>query len=259
MDMKLFGGIDVGSTTTEWLVINEKREILYWDSLLTGGDIKKVTDLLRKRSYERLRVEIDGFQRIVATGYGRQYVSFAHKDVTEITCYARGAHYLNPDIRTVIDIGGQDSKVIALDSDGSVKDFVMNDKCAAGTGRFLEMIAKIFNVRVDELGEIAGRTERIVPISSICAVFAESEVISYISKGTEPADIIHSIHYTVGKRIVGLAQRLDIKSDIMFCGGVAKNRDMVRTMTRLFEGHRLSVPENSEIVGALGAALLAAG
>jgi len=202
-------------------------------------------------SYEDLKM-------VVSTGYGRKNINFAHKSVTEITCYAAGANYLAPNVRTVIDIGGQDSKVILIDGKGRVQNFVMNDKCAAGTGKFLEMLANTFNVKTGELGGLSEKagSGKDFKLSSICAVFAESEMISLFSQGIAKEDIIHAAHQAVCERVVGMVSRVGQEEQVMFCGGVARNTGTVKVFEKLLKTS-LILPENVDRVGALGAALAA--
>ncbi|RLB74434.1 MAG: 2-hydroxyglutaryl-CoA dehydratase, partial [Deltaproteobacteria bacterium] len=189
-------------------------------------------------------------------GYGRLRISFADKEVTEITCHAKGAHFLFPGTRTVVDIGGQDSKVITLDEEGNVTDFVMNDRCAAGTGRFLEVMAGVLETDLENLGRLSLQAKKGVSISSMCTVFAESEVISLIADGHRREAIIRGVHESISKRIFRMTKRLRLRAEITFTGGVAKNRGMVKALEELFRT-RLNIPQEPQIVGALGAALVA--
>jgi predicted CoA-substrate-specific enzyme activase len=202
-------------------------------------------------------VDRSNVDKIVSTGYGRKSVSFADKVITEITCHGAGAHYTNPDVRTVIDIGGQDSKALAIDEDGRVKDFAMNDKCAAGTGRFLEVMARALEADLDKFGEMSLHSEMPSKISSLCTVFAESEVISLISKGETRENIIAGIHESVAARVTALANRVGIHEPVMMTGGVAKNIGLVKALE-----NKLQVPifvsESAQENGAIGAAVLAA-
>ena len=256
---QLFCGIDIGSTTTELVVVDEDKKIVYFDRKLTAGNVQKTSNSILEQCCKALNIKRDKINKIVSTGYGRKYIEYSDRDITEITCYARGANYLNPDVHTIIDIGGQDSKVISINGNGEVNDFVMNDKCAAGTGKFLEMIARTFDLPISELGPISIESNTIIPLSSICAVFTESEVISLISQGKQQQDIIHSIHHSIVQKIRGMANRITIKEKIMFCGGVAANSGMVRTLKNTLEigDDQFFIPEQVEIVGALGAALFA--
>ncbi|MCD7865816.1 MAG: acyl-CoA dehydratase activase, partial [Clostridiales bacterium] len=191
---------------------------------------------------------------IVSTGYGRVSIPFADKNVTEISCHGKGAHFLNPAVRTILDIGGQDSKAIRLNEHGDVIDFVMNDKCAAGTGRFLEMMARTLEISIDELGPVSLLSKEDVEISSMCSVFAESEVISLIAQNKETADIAHGIHKAIAGKAISLLKRVGLKKDFMMTGGVAKNPGVVKVLEEQL-GAALYIYEQPEIVGALGAAL----
>ena len=190
----------------------------------------------------------------VSTGYGRINIDFADREITEISCHGRGAHYFNPDVRTILDIGGQDSKAIHIDKDGNVLDFAMNDKCAAGTGRFLEMMASTLAVDMDELGPLSLEWREDIDISSMCSVFAESEVISLIADNKEKADIAHGVHKSIASRAVSLMRRVGLEEGLMMTGGVAKNQGAVKEIEKK-AGHRIIICENPEIVGAVGAAL----
>ena len=202
-------------------------------------------------------MDVGQIGRVVATGYGRIAVPFASKKVTEITCHARGAYHLFPQTRTVIDIGGQDSKVIRLGKDGRVVDFVMNDKCAAGTGRFLEVMARALEVSLEDMGRLSDLARERLTISSMCTVFAESEVVSLIAEGHPKEDIIRGLHDAVSERVAGMAERVGLENGVTMTGGVAKNAGVVRSLEERL-GVKISRPEEPQIVGALGAALIAA-
>jgi predicted CoA-substrate-specific enzyme activase len=195
--------------------------------------------------------------RIVATGYGRKLVDFAHRSVTEITCHAAGVYFQNPAIRSVVDIGGQDSKAIALDGQGGVHDFAMNDKCAAGTGRFLEVMATALELELDAFGRLSLESDRPAVISSLCTVFAESEVISLIAKGERRENIIAGIHNAIAARVAAMANRIGLAAPVMMTGGVAQNKGVVRALAQRL-GHELEISALAQVNGALGAALMAA-
>jgi predicted CoA-substrate-specific enzyme activase len=197
---------------------------------------------------------------IVSTGYGRNSVFFAHKAFTEIMCHGTGARFLNPAVRAVIDIGGQDSKVIILNDEGKVTNFVMNDKCAAGTGRFLEVMARALEVDLDCFGHLSLQAERAAPISNLCTVFAESEVISLIAKGEKRENIIAGIHEAIGSRVGAMAVRAGLGSglSLMMSGGVARNIGVVRVLERIL-GCPVLVSSLAQLTGAIGAACLARG
>jgi predicted CoA-substrate-specific enzyme activase len=194
---------------------------------------------------------------MVATGYGRHAADFAGEKVTEITCHARGAHFVRPEARTVIDLGGQDSKAIAIDEKGKVRDFVMNDKCSAGTGRFLEVMAAALEIELDDLGRISLESESPASISSVCTVFAESEVVSRVAEGVNKVDIVAGIHQAIASRIYAMAVRIPVEERIVMTGGVALNVGVVRALEGRFKTD-IIVPEMPQHMGALGAALIAA-
>jgi len=254
--MSLYGGIDSGSSTTEMVVVDEGKRIVGYQRTLTGGDIRSAGEEVLRRSLEEAGASLEDLRCVVATGYGRKSVSFAHRSVTEITCYAAGARFLDPLVATVIDIGGQDSKVISIDDEGRVLDFAMNDKCAAGTGRFLEMLARTFKLDLEDLGELSAKSRKPLKISSICAVFAESEMISLFSGGESKEDIIRAAHRAVAERVGNLLHRVGVREKVMFCGGVARNGGVVRQFEEML-GMEMALPEDVDRVGALGAALLA--
>ena len=194
--------------------------------------------------------------RVVATGYGRMNFEMADRELSEVSCHGRGVRFLLPDVRTVIDIGGQDAKALLLDERGNLDNFIMNDKCAAGTGRFLEALARVLDVAVEEMGELSERSAHPVSISSTCAVFAESEVISRLANGEKIEDIVAGIHTSVAKKVSGLAIRMGYRPRVAMSGGVARNRGIVRAMEREL-GCGITVPEDCQLAGAIGAALFA--
>jgi len=242
----IYAGLDVGSRTIAMLLLdNEAVDTCIFDTGVNPLD--RCKRLLADRSYERLMV----------TGYGRYLVAQALQGevVSEITAYAVGATHLYPDTRTVIDVGGQDSKVISLSSNGAVQKFEMNDRCSAGTGKFLEIMASTLEVGVDELGELALSTSKPIHINSLCTVFAESEVVSLIAKGEESNAIALGLHKAIATRIVGMVRRTGFKERVVFAGGAALNT-CLRKLIEEKLGIELSVPSQPQIVGAFGAALL---
>jgi predicted CoA-substrate-specific enzyme activase len=248
-------GIDVGSITAKAAVVRDGA--LISDKLiLTGFNARHAGEQVFDTIIDDLGIEASSIDKIISTGYGRNSVAIADKAVTEITCHALGAHYLNPAVRSVIDIGGQDSKAIALDETGSVKDFAMNDKCAAGTGRFLEVMAKALEVELDHFGQFSINADQPAKISSLCTVFAESEVISLISKGEKRENIIAGIHESIAARVAAMASRTGLKAPIMMTGGVAKNIGVVKALEKKL-GQPIEVSPLSQLTGAIGAALLA--
>ncbi|MEE9400271.1 MAG: acyl-CoA dehydratase activase, partial [Dehalococcoidales bacterium] len=203
---------------------------------------------------EQASLPFSGIAYVVATGYGRINVPFADSQVTELTCHARGVARLFPSVRTAIDIGGQDAKGLKI-KDGKLVDFVMNDKCAAGTGRFLEVVAKTLGLKAEDLGDISLKSSNKVNISNTCTVFAQQEVISHLSKGVPLEDIIAGLHEAIASRAVRMLRRLKIEPDVVFTGGVAKNMGVVRAVKENL-GCDVLVPDDPLISGAVGAALL---
>jgi predicted CoA-substrate-specific enzyme activase len=248
-------GIDVGSITTkaaaakDGVVIADKVVLTGYNAQFAGE--KVFGEILKESGIDRASIG-----KIISTGYGRNSVTFADKAVTEITCHAAGAHYLDPEVRSVIDIGGQDSKAIAVNATGSPLDFAMNDKCAAGTGRFLEVMARALEIDLDNFGDWSLKAEQPSTISSLCTVFAESEVISLISKGEKRENIIAGIHEAIAARVVALANRVGFNTRIMMTGGVAKNIGVVRALERKI-GQKIEVSAKSQVTGAIGAAIIA--
>lgn len=248
-------GIDVGSITTKAAVVKDGK--LISDKIMKTGYNAKVAG---KTIFDDIIADLgaagSSIKYIISTGYGRNSVEFANKTVTEITCHAVGAHYLNPEVRSVIDIGGQDSKAIALDEKGAVRDFAMNDKCAAGTGRFLEVMARALEVDLENFGNLSITSNHPSKISSLCTVFAESEVISLISQGEKRENIIAGIHESIAARVSAMANRVGMNAPIMMTGGVAKNIGVLRALESKI-GHKIEVSEKAQVVGAIGAALIA--
>lgn len=249
-------GIDIGSLSTNAVLINEKKEILIYEVIATGASSKKACDKIFKHILNVAKLDEKDIDYTVATGYGRVKVPFANEVVTEITCHAKGANYFFPSARTVIDIGGQDSKAIKLDARGNVLDFSMNDKCAAGTGRFLEVMARTLEIELDEMGELSLQGNDNVSISSLCTVFAESEVVSLIGADHKTKDICKGLNVSIGKRVSAQAKRVGIEEDVVMTGGVAKNIGVVRELEKKLLCS-IKIPDEPQIVGALGAALIA--
>ena len=249
-------GIDVGSISAKAAVVRD-GELLGSGVILTGYNARHAGENVFADLLAKLGIGKDAVDWIVATGYGRNSVDFADKAVTEITCHAAGAHFQDPAVRCVIDIGGQDSKAIAMDTTGRVTDFAMNDKCAAGTGRFLEVMARALEVDLDAFGEMSLKADQPAAISSLCTVFAESEVISLIARGERRENIIAGIHESIGSRVIAMAGRVGITEPVMMTGGVAKNIGVVRALEKKL-GKPIRVSTNAQVNGAIGAALIAA-
>jgi len=251
-----FAGIDVGSLTADAVLIDETSNIISYAILPTGHDSQKAGTMAFRTALEQagaLEVDVAG---VVSTGYSRGRVEEAGNSKTEISCHARGAFYYFPEVGTIIDIGGQDSKAIRVRPDGRVLDFAMNDKCAAGTGRFLEVMAGALNAPLEMMGKLALESTVEITISSTCTVFTESEVVSLISQGRKPPDIASAICRAIANRTSGLATRVGVADTVVMTGGVAKNRAVVKMLSEKL-GHIIMVPEEPQIIGALGAAIIA--
>ncbi|MCX5823623.1 MAG: acyl-CoA dehydratase activase [Deltaproteobacteria bacterium] len=224
--------------------------------LTAGIDIGSITAKAFDELLAELGLSSGEIVRIIATGYGRKSVSFADKAVTEIMCHAAGARYLDPSVRSLIDIGGQDSKAVVMDENGKVTNFTMNDKCAAGTGRFLEVMARALEADLDEFGALSLKAERPAKISSLCTVFAESEVISLIAKGETRENIIAGIHEAIASRVSAMANRIGLIAPVLMTGGVARNIGVVRALEKVI-GMPVVVSPQAQVAGAIGAAALA--
>jgi len=250
-----YAGIDVGAITAKAAIVDESQLIA--SAVLAAGFHRAEA----ARQVLALAMERAGLQRgqiaaLVATGYGRVQVEEADRTVTEITCHGRGAFWLCPDVRTVIDIGGQDSKGIALSAQGKVLDFVMNDKCAAGTGRFLEVMAHALEEDLERFGELSQAATRRVAISSTCTVFAESEIVTHIAGGAPKPAIIAGIHEAIAARVAAMVARIPVLNVVMLTGGVARNGGVVRMLQEKL-GREIVVRPEAQITGAIGAALFA--
>jgi predicted CoA-substrate-specific enzyme activase len=247
-----FAGVDIGSTMTKVVIMDE--EVLASVIGPTGAEHRRLAYRVMEEALERANLSFDEVSYIVATGYGRINVPFADKQITEITCHAKGVSSLFPTVHIAIDIGGQDAKGIKI-SGGRVIDFVMNDKCAAGTGRFLEVIAEALGLKLEEMGEVSMKSKNKAKISSTCTVFAEQEVVSRIAEGTLIEDILAGLHDAIASRIYRMAERLKIERDVVVTGGVAKNIGVVKAMEE-YLGFPVLVPQEPLLTGARGAALL---
>lgn len=247
-------GIDIGSTATKAVLLVDGR-IAGQVVIATGWDPRQAGRDAFDSLLECSGLSEDDVNAVVGTGYGRVSLPFADRRVTEVTCHARGAEYMVPGSRLVVDIGGQDSKFIALDGRGHVTDFIMNDKCAAGTGRFLQVMAGVLDMSLDELGELALTSEPAV-ISSMCTVFAESEVIGLLARGVDKGAIAAGVVQSIAKRLPTLLGRMPQVSQITFTGGLATNPAICRRIEQCL-GLPLQVPQFPQVAGALGAALIA--
>lgn len=254
--MDYFAGIDVGSLSTDVVILDARGEVSSYSIVDTGANSTEASEEAFEKALAAASIDRENLVRIVATGYGRASVPLAEKKVTEISCHALGAHHLFPDTGTVIDIGGQDSKVIRVGEDGKILDFTMNDKCAAGTGRFLEVMANKLQVPLDEMGELSLSAAGEVRISSVCTVFAESEVVSLVARNHPKEEILRGLHRAIVSRVWSMVKTIGVNRGVTMTGGVAKNSGVVALMEERL-GKPIHINSEPQIIGALGAALLA--
>lgn len=252
----LYAGIDSGSTSTDVVIIDRDKNIIAQSILPTGAGAAAGADRALDEALAQAGLSRSDINATVTTGYGRTAVGLGDQSITEITCHAKGAYFLDPSVRTIIDIGGQDSKVIRLDENGNVTNFVMNDKCAAGTGRFLELMARTLELSLDDMSRLGLEWKEDVTISSMCTVFAESEVVSLIAENRTPADIIHGLNRSVATKTCALCRRVGGEESYMMTGGVSKNRGVVSEIEKIL-GVKLHISDKAQLNGALGAALFA--
>jgi len=250
-----FAGVDIGSTMTKVVLMDESGDLLSTVEGPTGPEHRQLANEVMRQALEQASLQIDDISYIVATGYGRLNVPFADRQITELSCHARGVSSLFPSVRTAIDIGGQDAKCMKIDN-GKLTNFVMNDKCAAGTGRFLEVTATALGIELDDMGDISLKATKKIQISNLCNIFAQQEVVALLSRGENLENIVAGLHDALASRVAALARRLGIEPDVVLTGGVAKNPGMVRAMKESL-GCELFVPEEPLLTGALGAAILA--
>jgi predicted CoA-substrate-specific enzyme activase len=251
----LTAGVDVGAITAKAAIFHD-GQLLATSVIPAGYDRTAAAHRVLDQALARAGLTRQQIARLIGTGYGRVQVPGADRTVTEITCHARGAHHLCPDTRTVIDIGGQDSKGISVGPAGRVLDFVMNDKCAAGTGRFLEVMAHALEVDLADFGDLALSAPRRAKISSTCTVFAESEVVTHLGTGAPRNEIAAGIHEAIAARVATMVGRIRIQDVVVLTGGVARNAGVARMLEDNL-GHTIFVPQYAQLAGAIGAALIA--
>jgi predicted CoA-substrate-specific enzyme activase len=251
-------GVDIGSTASKVVIIRDGRIV----SQITGPSStnpSKTAKAIYEQALTDAQIEPGQVAYVVGTGYGRAMVPFANSNISELSCHGRGAHFLLPSVRTVLDIGGQDTKAISVDAQGNLLDFVMNDKCAAGTGRFLDVMARTMGVSYDDLVTLHFAPGEPCSIGNMCSVFAESEVINLINEGVEMGRIIKGLHDSLAKRVVTLVKRVGVEPDLVITGGVAKNKGAIAALEHKLQARFVVFPNHTDpqIVGALGAALIA--
>ena len=253
---RYYVGIDSGSTSTDVAILDRNKQLVAGVILPTGAGASAGAERALEEALKQGGLTMEDIAATVTTGYGRSAIQIGDKSITEITCHAKGAYFLDPTVRTIIDIGGQDSKVIRLDDQGNVVNFLMNDKCAAGTGRFLELMARTLELSMEEMSWAGLEWKEDIAISSMCTVFAESEVVSLIAQNKDRGDIIHGLNQSVASRTAALCRRLGGEPNYMMTGGVSKNRGVVEAIQREL-GVELIVSDRAQLNGALGAALFA--
>jgi len=253
--MEYLLGVDLGSRSTKCVIIDRNCKFLSGLCRTSDTDPDKLVNTMIGELLTQLNIKREDIKYIVSTGYGRESLICSDKKITEITCHGAGANHFFPGTGTVIDIGGQDSKIISINEKGKPFDFVMNDKCAAGTGKFIEMMSRTLNVPLEDLAEYDERAKKNISINSICTVFAESEVISLMAEKESKENIIRGLHRGVAERTLGLVERVGMRPEVTMTGGVARNRGVVRAIERSLN-IKLNVPEEPELTGAFGAAIL---
>lgn len=251
----IVAGIDLGSVATKVVVLKDEK-ILSKAITPTKANPISAAELVMKKALKMAKLSRMDIKCVASTGYGRRTIEFGDKTITDISAGARCAVFLAPNIRTVIDLGGQDTKVISLDRNGNVTNFVMNDKCSAGTGRFLEVMANVLGIKLEDLGKLSLKSKNPLKINSTCTVFAESEVISLIAQKKKKEDIIRGLHETIAKRIAGMLREVSAKERIFFCGGGAKNIGLKEALENEL-GMKVFVPKEPQFTIAFGAALIA--
>lgn len=249
----IIAGVDVGSLTTKVAILNNGTMVSH-DIERTGVNTSQIARHLLDKALSNLGLSFGDLDKVIATGYGRISIPFAQKQITEITCNARGVNHLYPKARMIIDIGGQDTKVIKLGDNGRVENFLMNDKCAAGTGRFLEVAAQTLEVKLNDLGKLSSKASMAAEISSTCTVFAQTEIVSLVAKQIPRENIIAGLHEAIARRVFGLFSCLNFQGEVVMTGGVARNAGVVKALENLIK-HPLLIPKYPQILTALGAAL----
>jgi (R)-2-hydroxyacyl-CoA dehydratese activating ATPase len=248
-------GIDIGSLTAKTVILDEQARVLGVSLVSTGAVSQRAGETSYKMALMKAGIPSSDVAYVLATGYGRNNIPFAKAEMTEITCHAKGAHHLFPEARTIIDIGGQDVKAMKIDPTGRATDFVMNDKCAAGSGRFIEVIADSLGVPLDQVGDLSLQSAHPARISNICTIWAQQEVAASLAQGIPISDLLAGVHQSLADRISRMVHRIKVEDAVIVTGGGGKNKGLLKALSEQL-GHEISVPEEPLITGALGAALL---
>jgi predicted CoA-substrate-specific enzyme activase len=266
-------GIDIGSRSSKCVILDDGK-LLTYGSIETGPNILKTAQAVVDAAVHRRtslwgeyrmplpdvkvdHLKIEDMACIVSTGYGRAIVPFAHKNVTEISCHCRGAQWFVPGVSTVLDVGGQDSKGIRIGPNGEVADFVMNDKCAAGTGRFMEIVAEALHVPLAEIGPLSQKSTKLLPFSSTCAAFGRGAAVTMRKEGQSKEDILNGLHAAIAGRVMPLVKKVGIADKFVISGGIGRNAGLVQKIEAKLDGLKVNLPQEPMIVGAVGAALFA--
>lgn len=252
----LVAGVDVGSTMTKAALLDENKQIRALAMVDTGANVVRAAERAFRETLAKAGFEDWDVTFTVGTGYGRYRVPFGDLQVTEISCHAKGACFLFPGTHTILDMGGQDTKAIRTNETAEVKDFAMNDKCAAGTGRFLAAAAQVLGLKLEELGSVAGEAKKPLKITNVCTVFVEQEIMMHLARGCAVEDVLAGVHSAIAGRSVALLRRVGLEEEITFTGGVARNPGMVRALEERLK-LKLNVAPESQQIGAIGAALFA--
>lgn len=252
----LVAGVDVGSTQTKAVLLDEQRKIVGRALTSTGAHVVRAAERAFEMVLKDAAVEAHDVGYVIGTGYGRYKVTFGNDQVTEIGCHAKGASFLFPGTRTVLDIGGQDTKAIRVDERSEVADFCMNDKCAAGTGRFLEAAAEVMELGLEEIGPLSLEARVPIKITNVCTVFVETEILSHMARGRRVSDVLAGVHRAIARRAIGLMRRVGLEPEFTFTGGVSRNPGMRAALEERL-GAKLNVSADSHYMGAIGAALFA--
>jgi predicted CoA-substrate-specific enzyme activase len=252
----LFAGIDIGSLTGK-AIIMEDEKIISSSTIQVKRNPVLTSEIVYTQALSKLDLTPDDIDLCVGTGYGRERIPFIDKSLSEISCHGKGANFLNNEIRTVIDVGGQDCKVISIDENGELIDFRMNEKCAAGTGRYLEIMAELLGLSLTELGAISLKSKSPISLSSVCSIYAQSEVLNYISRKIKKQDIAAGINFAMAKRVQKMTEKISLSGEFTITGGVAKNIGVVKSLENLMNVEFQPLPVDSQLIGALGAAIFA--
>lgn len=248
-------GIDIGSLATKVVLLNEDK-IISHEVIGTGVNVVEAAEKAMDKALEKADISLEDVEAIVCTGAGKKKSPYASREATEVMCDARGVLHLYPEARGVIDIGGENCRAVKFDPEGNVIDFALNDKCASGTGIFLDAMATALRVKPEEMGELSLQSTEDIEVTSMCSVFAESEVVSMVHRKMPKYDILKGIHKSIASRTYGLANRILLEGEVVVVGGIAKNIGLTTILSELMASE-LKIPEEPEIIGALGAALLA--